>query len=333
MQSYTAALTDLSWSPDGTRLASVDADTMVVIWDATEHSLIKVFRSQSPVPNRVAWNPGGRLLAISGWVNAIRILDATTGACLQTLRDSDHDDTTFQGIGWSPDGRYLAAGAASRGIHLWEVATGDRVWISPTQFLTLDVVWSPDGTRLAGCGAEDTVFVWDAANGRMLAKLQGHRGMVKNIALSADGRRLASCGGAGGGELLIWDAHSGACLSNWSEPGAAINAVAWNPSATILVCGTSDGKLHWRSAESGERIRVQEGYLRPVRHVKLSPDGRTLASCSDDGAIDLWSLETGERVHTLRRDRPYERMNISGVQGLTEAQRSTLRTLGAVESP
>ena len=55
--------------------------------------------------------------------------------------------------------------------------------------------------------------MWDAANGTMLAKLQGHRGIVKQIAWSPDGRRLASCGGAGGGELLIWDAHSGACLS------------------------------------------------------------------------------------------------------------------------
>ena len=116
----------------------------------------------------------------------------------------------------------------------------------------LHVVWSPDGRRLASCGDDDNVYLWDAANGTMLAKLQGHRGMVKNIAWSPDGRRLASCGGAGGGELLIWDAHSGACLSNWREPGAVINAVAWHPSGTILVCGSSDGKLHWRSAESGE---------------------------------------------------------------------------------
>ena len=65
--------------------------------------------------------------------------------------------------------------------------------------------------------------------------------------------------------------------------------------------------------------------------MKLSPDGQTLASCGDDGAIDLWEFESGEKLHTLRRDRPYERLNISGVQGLTEAQRATLRALGAVE--
>jgi WD40 repeat protein len=248
------------------------------------------------------------------------------------LRDPDHDDTPLHGIGWSPDGKYLAAGSSGRGIHVWEVGTGARVWVNPAQLIDiLHVIWSPDGKRLASYGTEENVYLWDAANGTMLARLQGHRGMVKNIAWSPDGTRLASCGGAGSGELMIWDPYSGACLASWRDPGAAINAVAWHPSGTILVCGSGDGKLHWRSAESGEDIRVQEGYQGPVRLMKLSSDGQTLASCSDDGAIDLWGFESGEKLQTLRRDRPYERLDISEVQGLTEAQKASLRSLGAVE--
>jgi WD40 repeat protein len=63
----------------------------------------------------------------------------------------------------------------------------------------------------------------------------------------------------------------------------------------------------------------------------MSPDGSTLASCGDDGAITLWNLENGEHVRTLRRDRPYERLDITGVKGLSEAQKATLRALGARE--
>jgi hypothetical protein len=36
-------------------------------------------------------------------------------------------------------------------------------------------------------------------------------------------------------------------------------------------------------------------------------------------------------MRTLRRDRPYERLDITGIEGVTEAQKATLRTLGAVE--
>jgi hypothetical protein len=52
------------------------------------------------------------------------------------------------------------------------------------------------------------------------------------------------------------------------------------------------------------------------------------ASCGDDGAIRLWDLE---HLRTLRRDRPYERLNITGIRGLTEAQKATLRGWGAME--
>ncbi len=74
-----------------------------------------------------------------------------------------------------------------------------------------------------------------------------------------------------------------------------------------------------------------EQYWGAVPSLKISPDGRRLASCGDDCVIHVWDLESAELRRTLRRDRPYERLDISGVQGLTDAQRATLRALGAIE--
>jgi len=58
-----------------------------------------------------------------------------------------------------------------------------------------------------------------------------------------------------------------------------------------------------------------------------------LASCGEDGALKVWEMGSGELWRTLRRDRPYERLNIAGMTGLTEAQKATLLVLGAVEEP
>ena len=89
--------------------------------------------------------------------------------------------------------------------------------------------------------------------------------------------------------------------------------------------------VRWWEVHSGECVRVREAHQGAVQALKVSPDGSTLASCGGDGTIVLWNVQSGEHRRTLRRDRPYERLNITGIQGLTEAQKATLRALGAVE--
>ena len=54
-------------------------------------------------------------------------------------------------------------------------------------------------------------------------------------------------------------------------------------------------------------------------------------SCGDEGAIRLWDVGSGEPLKTLRRDWPYERLTITGIRGLTEAQQASLRALEAFE--
>ena len=89
--------------------------------------------------------------------------------------------------------------------------------------------------------------------------------------------------------------------------------------------------LCWWDVETAECLSKQAAHQGMIRSLKVSPDGKWLASCGDDGAITIWNLRRGELVRTLRLDRPYERMNITGIRGLTEAQKASLQTLGAFE--
>jgi len=143
---------------------------------------------------------------------------------------------------------------------------------------------------------------------------------------------LASGGGGRvGGELFVWEAHSGERVRALAEHPGLASAVAWSPSGEMLISGGSDGMLRWWEVQGGQCVRVQEAHQGTVQSLKVSPDGSMLASCGDDGAIMLWDLHGGEHLRTLRRDRPYERLNITGIKGLTEAQKATLRALGAIE--
>ena len=129
----------------------------------------------------------------------------------------------------------------------------------------------------------------------------------------------------------MWEADSGERVRTLvGHPGAAF-AVVWSPSGEMLVSGGSDGRLRWWEIDSGHCVRVREAHQGIVQALKVSPDGSMLASCGDDGAVMLWDLVSGEHLRTLRRDRPYERLNITGIRGLTLAEIATLRALGAVE--
>ena len=333
IQGYAITLYDVAWSPAGTRLASAGSDTLVTIWESDGRTPPRLLRGHSWMAYGVAWSPDGRLLASSGLDNAVQLWDATTEAGVQTLRDPNHVDTSFFGVEWSPDSRFLAGGSYQQEVQVWEVSTGTHRWVGRGQPTTIRrVAWSPDGTHLASCGYDGSVILWEATNGTQQARLQGHRGMVMSVAWSLDGTRLASGGGGrGSGELFVWCARSGELLHTLSELSEIVYALAWSPTGTMLVSGGSDGMLCWWDVERGECVHTRRAHQGTVQSLKVSPDGRSLASCGDDGAINVWELESGEHLRTLRRDRPYERLDITGIRGVTEAQKASLRALGAIE--
>src|SRR6266480_376013 len=193
--------------------------------------------------------------------------------------------------------------------------------------------------RMVGGDEDGYVSVWDARGGTQLLRLAGHHGAVMSVAWSSDGSRLASGGGSrDAGELVVWDAHSGQRHPAWEAGSSAlaghpgvISALTWAPSGELVVSGGSDGRLLWWDVQSGECVRVQEAHRGMVQALKVSPDGSTLASCGNDGVIAFWDLQSGEPLRTLRRDRPYERLNITGIRGLSGAQQASLRALGALE--
>jgi WD40 repeat protein len=99
----------------------------------------------------------------------------------------------------------------------------------------------------------------------------------------------------------------------------------------VLLSGSSDGNLRWWDVQHGKCLALRQGHQGAVQSLRASPDGRRLASCGDDNTIQVWNPQSGEHLRMLRRGRPYERLNISGVKGLTGAQKTTLRALGAIE--
>jgi WD40 repeat protein/transcriptional regulator with XRE-family HTH domain len=332
MQGYTASLLDVDWSPDGKQLVSGGTDMLVTIWDAAGGTQPRVLYGHRGVVSGVGWSPDGRWLASSAWDDVISLWNPTTGARVERLQNPDDPNTFFSGATWSPDGQRLASGTYLHGVVIWDMNAYRHRWIGQeTQTWIRHVSWSPDGTRLVGGGDDGYVYVWDASAGTLLQRMQRHYGEVTSMAWNSAGTQLASgSSGRESGELFLWEVQSGTRLRTFEGHPGMVSAVAWDRKRDLLISG-GDGVLRWWEIHSGECVRMQEAHQGVVQALKVSPDGSMLASCGDDGAITLWNLERGESLRTLQRDRPYERLDITGVRGLSEAQKATLRALGASE--
>jgi WD40 repeat protein/transcriptional regulator with XRE-family HTH domain len=333
MTGYASALIDVDWSPDGAQLISGGSDTLVTIFDAVGEVQPHVLRGHGGVVLGVGWSADGRWTASSEWDNTIRLWDPVSGACLQILHHPDDSGNFFDSLSWSPDGRWLASGASSHGVLIWDAQSLARTWIGrQSAAWCRHLAWSSDGRYLAGGGEDGTVYLWDVAEDRLLFQLSGHQSMVTSVAWSPDGALLASSGrGSDGGEIFVWDTKRGERLQMIAGYAGMIYAVVWGPRGDLLVSCGSDGLLCWWDMISGECLRAIPAHRGSCHALKRSQDGTRLASCGDDGAIRLWDLETGAHHKTLRRDRPYERMDITGLSGITEAQRESLFALGTLE--
>jgi len=234
---------------------------------------------------------------------------------------------------------------------VWDMTTRSLRWVGqPYQTMFIGVAWSPDGTRLAAGSDDGSVYLWQGTDGTLLQQLQGHHGSVNRVVWSPDGMHLASGGSTG--ELFLWDVQSGERVQTFVGHSGVIQALAWSRSQTgasgqeqaapTLISGDSDGLLRWWDVQSGECVCVQAAHQGMIRSLRVSPDGRWLGSCGDDGAIKIWDLCGSGLVQgtvpaspplwrTLQHNRPYEGLTITGIKGLSEAQKVSLQALGAVE--
>jgi WD40 repeat protein len=107
--------------------------------------------------------------------------------------------------------------------------------------------------------------------------------------------------------------------------------VALSADGGLVASGGWDGTVKLWEAETGQLLATLRGHTGGVWGVALSRDGQLVASGGDDGPIKLWEVASGACLRTLRPDRRYERLDITGLTGVTAAQRAALLALGALD--
>jgi WD40 repeat protein len=102
-----------------------------------------------------------------------------------------------------------------------------------------------------------------------------------------------------------------------------------NDQPPLLASGSDDHRIILWECQPQNIMNILEGHTNWVSAVAWTADGARLASGSSDEQIKIWDGQTGHCLNTLAVPKLYHGMNLTGVSGLTEAQLSTLKSLGA----
>ena len=335
LQGHSSCVWEVAFNPEGQILASGSADLSARLWDVQGSTCLKTFQGQTSGITSVSFSPDGSMLASGSYDALVRLWDVRDGTYLTTL----HGHTSWVwAVAFSPDGHTLASGSNDQTVRLWDVRDG-------TCLRTLQghtgwgwaVAFSPDGHTLASGSNDRTVRLWDVRDGTRLRTLHGHTGWVLSVAFSPDGQTLAT--GSLDFSVRFWNVQDGTCLATLHDHTNGVRSVAFSPNGRILASSSDDQTIRLWNVRDGTCQRVLQGHTSRVCSVQFSPvdvslpsgAGPILVSGSQDETIKLWNLTTGDCLKTLRSDRLYEGMNIQGVRGLTNAQKATLKTLGAIE--
>jgi WD40 repeat protein len=267
---------NLSFGPDGRLLASAGDDSTVRVWDTATGKEQLILRGHTDEVASVTFSPDGRRLASTSEDQTVRVWDASTGQELLTLKGHTGG---VRGVSFRPDGRRLASGSGDGTVRVWDAAPGQE--LLTLKGYTSVVVFSPDGRRLASAGYDSTVRVWDAATGQELLTLKGHTGRVRAVSFSPDSRRLASAG----------DDSTGV-------PPAPPPAPPGGPGK--LPRNTACPTVRVWDAATGQELLTLKGHTSWVNSVSFSPDGRRLASTSEDQTVRVWDASTGQELLTLK---------------------------------
>ncbi|MBE8966754.1 serine/threonine protein kinase [Nostocales cyanobacterium LEGE 12452] len=133
--------------------------------------------------------------------------------------------------------------------------------------------------------------------------LQGHENSVLSVAITPDGKTIASSGDVYDGLRLrtikLWDLATGKLISSLNGHFQQVNVVVISPNGKLLVSASDDNTIKIWNLATRKQIRTLIGHSDSIHALAISADSETLVSASDDNTIKIWDLATGEQIRTL----------------------------------
>lgn len=302
LQGHHGNVNAVAFSKDGARLVSVAGQPGVSgeirIWDPSNGNLIRSITGHRDAIYSVDLSPDGSLIATGSYDQEIHLWRMADGVKLQTLHG--HNGAVYD-LAFRPDGKVLASASGDRTLKLWDVNTGkrlDTLTQSTRELYTL--CWSLDGARLYAGGIDNRIRMWQVSpqatetTNPLLESRFAHEGPIMSLAMSPDGKRLASS--AADRSIKLWDPLTLVEVRALETQSDVSPGLSFAAKGNQLVAGRQDGTLtHYSVAEGKSQppkppeikrslpAGVQRGTTTRIQWVGAQLEGILSIRASDPG--------------------------------------------------
>ncbi|WP_420450921.1 WD40 repeat domain-containing protein [Ilumatobacter sp.] len=241
----------VAFSPDGTRLATgvgqrraaTSFDDTVSTWDLDSASrTLEVGGEAEPVAgcsffrNAVRWAHDGSFVVATSHDSTVSVIDPADGTVRHTFEP--HDDAVLD-TAISPDDRLLVTSGDDSIARVWDLTTDELVVEHALPMGAWQALaFLPGGSSIVVRDLTGTMSVVDVVSGAVLSTFEGSTSRRSAIAVSPDGRLVAS--GGEEDEVVVWSVASGSVVSRLDGHDAPVTSVAFGADGR-LASGSADG--------------------------------------------------------------------------------------------
>ncbi|MBC7816792.1 MAG: serine/threonine protein kinase [Planctomycetaceae bacterium] len=308
---------NVAFSPNGAQIAAYVSSGMVCIWDVPSGAEFLAKRIPGNSIGRVAWHPDNKRIAVGPTVMDL----ASKETRFLAMKDSPTGRSSGgTGTAFSRDGKQLAAASSLNVVGIWDTTSEECIRVlRDIPKKSYCVAFSPDGKRLAIGGSTDRqpypglIQIWNVETGDMSLSIEGYRNTVVSVSFSPDGRRLAAAfcvtqsgwealsslgaGGASPAEVRVWDTATGQEIYNLRGHRNLVFSVDFSPDGNRLASAGGPwiekkelgaGEVKIWDMNTGQEVATLPDHAHTVFGVAFSPNGRRLASSSNNGIVKIW---------------------------------------------
>ncbi len=206
----------VAFSPDSKKIATAGADRTIRIFEVETGKLLVQIEDHADWIFGVAFSPDGKRLASASRDKTCKVFDVEKKESLVTF--PGHAQPVYT-VSFTPDGKGVATGGEDNRIRIWNPDNDGRQIREIGGFggTVFRLRYTPDGQAIVACSGDKLVHVMKPS-GTPIRKLQGHQDWVYAMAISRDGKTIAS--GSWDGDVRIWNFGDGKLIRNFfAAPG------------------------------------------------------------------------------------------------------------------